>query len=78
MSSGDDLIRAKVFPKSKSPRVSVSEDGCYRVYVTSAPDKGKANREFVTELAKHLGVRKSDIRIVRGERSRNKLIKGCR
>ena len=61
--------------KSSRPRVDRVEDGSYKVCVSSAPERGKANRELLTVLASHLGVKKSEISIVRGEKSRNKLIR---
>ncbi len=70
-----ELVNVRVFTKSSSPRVDSVEDGSYKVYVASAPERGKANRELLTALASHLGVRKSEISIVRGEKSRNKLIR---
>ena len=38
------------------------------------PVKGKANAEIVKNIAKHLGVPKSHIRIVSGEKSQDKVI----
>jgi len=45
-----------------------------RVSVTAAPEKGKANAALIKLLAKHWGVPKSAITIVRGETSRVKVI----
>ncbi|MGI0018301.1 MAG: DUF167 domain-containing protein [Nitrosotalea sp.] len=38
------------------------------------PVKGKANVEIIKNIAKHLGVPKSQIRIVSGEKSQDKVI----
>lgn len=70
-----ELLTVRVFTKSSRPRVDRVEDGSYKVYVSSAPERGKANRELLTVLASHLGVKKSEISIVRGEKSRDKLIR---
>ena len=70
-----ELLIVRVFTKSSRPRVDEVEDGSYKVYVSSAPERGKANRELLTVLASHLGVKKSEISIVRGEKSRDKLIR---
>ena len=70
-----ELLEVCVFTKSSRPRVDRVEDGSYKVYVSSAPERGKANKELFTALARHLGVKKSEINIVRGEKSRNKLIR---
>ncbi|MBK6896837.1 MAG: DUF167 domain-containing protein [Alphaproteobacteria bacterium] len=45
-----------------------------RVSVTAAPEKGKANAALVKLLAKHWGIPKSAITLVRGETSRVKVI----
>lgn len=38
------------------------------------PIQGKANVEIIKQIAKHLGVSKSKIRIVAGEKSQDKVI----
>ena len=45
-----------------------------RVSVTAAPEKGKANAALIKLLAKHWGIPKSAIEIVRGETTRVKVI----
>ncbi len=70
-----ELLIVRVFTRSSRPRVDEVEDGSYKVYVSSAPEKGKANRELLRALAIHLGVKKSEITIVRGEKLRRKLIR---
>jgi uncharacterized protein YggU (UPF0235/DUF167 family) len=43
-----------------------------KVTVTAAPEKGKANEAIVALLADRLGLRKSDITLVRGATDSNK------
>jgi uncharacterized protein (TIGR00251 family) len=50
------------------------ERGALRVRVTAAPDKGKANARVVKVLAAALGVPASRLRIVSGEKSRDKVV----
>ena len=64
-------IDVKVHPRSKKSVVEKNGDG-YKVWVQAAPEKGKANREMIKLLAEHLGLAPSQIRLVRGEKSRNK------
>ncbi len=45
------------------------------VYVTAPPDDGKANEAMTRLVAKHLGVAASRLTIVRGQTSRNKLVR---
>ena len=65
-------LEIRVQPKSSRTDVVVEDDGRIRVYVTAAPEGGKANDAAVSLLAKRIGVAKSQIRIGRGLRSRNK------
>lgn len=44
------------------------------VGVKSKPIGGKANRELIRKLAKHFGVSTSQVRIVSGLRSRDKIV----
>ncbi|RUM87332.1 MAG: hypothetical protein DSZ24_06440 [Thermodesulfatator sp.] len=38
------------------------------------PEKGKANKQLVEVLAKHFGVKKSSVKILKGETSHNKVV----
>ena len=73
------VISVKLTPKASSDRIGeirkLSDGGeQLAVYVTAAPDKGKANEALLDLLAKHLGLAASRLKIVRGHASRNKLI----
>jgi uncharacterized protein YggU (UPF0235/DUF167 family) len=50
------------------------DDGSLRVYVASPPEKGRANEELVTAVARHYGLRRSRISIVSGSTNRDKLV----
>ena len=67
------LIEVRVQPKASSNRMTVVE-GRIKVYVTAAPEKGRANKAVIEVLARELGVPKSVVSIKSGERSRTKLI----
>jgi uncharacterized protein (TIGR00251 family) len=67
-------IKVKVIPGAPKVQVMVISKEELKVKVVSPPDKGKANRELIELLAGHYGVAKSQIRIIRGETSRNKVI----
>ena len=69
------VINVRVIPKSPRPRVDKMEDGTYRAYLKKAPEKGKANAELLAVMAEHLGVSRSEIVILRGHRSRDKVLK---
>ena len=42
--------------------------------VMSKPVKGEANLEIIKKIAKHFGISKSNVRIVAGEKSRDKIV----
>lgn len=52
----------------------IMDDGTIRIRLTAPPVEGKANSALIEFLSKVLGVRRSDIEIVAGETSRNKLV----
>ena len=66
-------VEVKVFPKAQREEI-VRQDGAIKVYVKAAPDKGKANKALIGLIAKEYGVKKSDVRIVMGHTSRNKVV----
>lgn len=45
-----------------------------KIYLTAVPVQGKANRELIKLLAEKLGVSKSRISIIKGEKSREKVV----
>ena len=67
-------VKVKVKPGSKREEVKVISPDRLEVKVSAPPEKGKANGRLIALIAKHFGVRKSAVRIIRGETSREKLI----
>ena len=67
------VINIKVIHKAKMNLVKEIKDG-YKVYVTSPPEKGKANVAVIEQLSKFFKVKKYHINIVSGQHSRNKVI----
>ncbi len=68
------LVKVRVVPRAKREEV-VPEGEALVVRVREPPEGGKANRRVVELLAKYFGVPKSQVEIVRGHRSREKLVK---
>lgn len=64
-----------MIPNSSRPRVEEMDDGTYKAYLRASPEKGRANSELKAAISNHLGVARSDIVIMRGYRSRNKILK---
>lgn len=66
--------RVRVQPRASRERVEILPDGLLKVYVTAPPVEGKANAAVIRVLAEHWGCRESRIRIVGGQRARDKLV----
>jgi len=67
-------IAVKVIPKASKNEIVGWEGDTLKVRLTAAPEKGKANEALIALLAKEYGVAKSQITILKGETSRNKLV----
>jgi hypothetical protein len=68
-------LNIKVTPKSSSNRIGkLDTSNRLKVYVTAVPENGKANEAVIALLAKHWGLSKSQIRIIRGATDSHKLI----
>ena len=67
-------IAVRVTPKASRDRILV-EDDAIRVYVTTVPEDGKANKAVVKLLSKALGVPKVRIDLIRGATSRDKVFR---
>ena len=70
----NQYISVKVQPKAKKVGVEKITGDTYKVRVQAAPAKGAANREVIAALAEHFHVPPSFVKIIRGEKSRNKVI----
>jgi uncharacterized protein len=74
-------IKVKVKPNSKNQLIEEKEDELGEHYllvsVKSPPQEGKANAEVIELLAKHFGVKKSQIKIKLGSSSKFKLVEVC-
>jgi uncharacterized protein YggU (UPF0235/DUF167 family) len=62
-----------VHTNAKHPRVE-EKDGVWHVYVSAAPVDGKANEAVERLLAAHFCVPRSAVRMVRGAKSKHKII----
>ncbi len=68
------VIEVKVQPRSSRQKAELLENGTYKVYTHKPAADGEANQAVIEILAEHLGVKKTGIRIIKGGKSRNKLI----
>ena len=69
-----DQFQVRVTPKASSNRIKVEEDGSIRVYVTTAPEGGKANTKVVELLAKKFKIPKTSLKITKGLKNKDKTI----
>jgi uncharacterized protein len=67
-------ISVKTHPKSKKIEVLAKDAGHYEVWVSQAPERGKANQAVIKALSDHLGLPPSRLTISSGHASRNKII----
>jgi uncharacterized protein (TIGR00251 family) len=67
-------IKVRVQPRASKDEVLGYQGDALHLRVTAPPEAGKANEAVVSLLAEVLDVAKSQIRIVRGHTSRDKLI----
>jgi uncharacterized protein (TIGR00251 family) len=70
----DAVFAVRVTPRSSKNEVRVETDGSLKVWVTTAPVDGEANKAICDFVAKRLKVAKSRVSIVSGDASRVKRI----
>jgi len=66
-------INVKVIPGAKKNSIK-QEAGWDKVYLTAPAVDGKANKSLIEFLAKSYGVKKSQVFIIKGLKSRQKTI----
>lgn len=73
------LLSVKATPGARRSRIRGVEQDALVVFVTDIAEKGKANRAVIELLCEELGLKRSQIVLVRGQTSRQKqfFIKGC-
>jgi uncharacterized protein len=67
-------ITVQVQPRASRNEVAGFIDGVLKVKIAAPPVEGKANKKLVEFLSECLGVSKSRLNIVKGEKGRNKVI----
>ena len=69
------LLGVKIVPGASRTRYLGEWENRARIAVSAPPEKGKANNALITFIARKLGVRKVDVRIVSGETNSIKTIR---
>ena len=67
-------IKATVKPRAKKREVVKNAEGDYVVSVISPAEEGKANEEVINTVAKYFKLAKSRVKIVRGLKSKKKIL----
>lgn len=70
---GSTGLRIVVQPKARKTAIVGFHDGMVKLAVASPPVDGKANRAVVTFLADFFNLKKNEVAIVSGVRSRRKI-----
>lgn len=68
------IVNVKVAPNSKKSGVERIGENDFRVKVDAKAEGGRANRRLVEIVAEFFQVPKSSVRIVKGFKSRNKIV----
>lgn len=73
MKDSKKIFNIRVIPHAKQNKVVLDGD-VLRVYTTTAPENGRANRAVIDLLSEYLSIAKSRIVISKGATSRNKIV----
>ncbi len=68
------IFEVRVFPNSKTQKVVKKTDNNFEIRIKEKPIDGKANKALISVLADFFKVSKSQVKIVSGTKSRNKII----
>ena len=76
MVSKDGSLRIEIHAKPRATKSTIRgvKDGALEVALAAPPVDGAANAELVRFLADELGIPKRDVRLLRGEGARTKLV----
>lgn len=66
-------INIKVIPKAKQNAIKKEEE-TYKIWTIAPPVEGKANKIVIELLSSYFNIKKSQIKIIRGKKSRDKII----
>ena len=66
-------ISVNVHPNSKKQRIEKDLLGILHIYVIQPPLKGRANKAAIEALAKYFKIKKSNIFLISGIKSKNKI-----
>ncbi len=65
------FVKAKI--KAKEEKVVKIDSNHFLVYTKVVPEKGKANKQILENLAKYFKVKKDKVKLISGSSSKNKI-----
>ena len=71
----DAELTVRLQPRARRNAIVDERDGVLRVTVAAAPVDGQANAALCKLIAKRAGVARGRVTVVRGERSRDKVVR---
>jgi len=74
MPDSKQIFNIRVIPRARVNSITADADGTLRVHTTTAPTDGKANDAVIRALSEYWKIPRSQIRIIRGQTSHNKVV----
>ncbi len=75
ITGNDIIVKIKIIPSSSKNKIVGAYGDTLKVAITAPPVEGKANKRCIAYLAKCFDIAKSNLEIISGQTSKNKLIK---
>jgi len=72
--NGGSLLKIHVNPRSSKEQVTGCHGDALNIRLTAPAVEGRANKALISFLAGFLGVKKRQVKIQSGDKSRNKLV----
>jgi uncharacterized protein (TIGR00251 family) len=73
LGSFGNRLQVRVTPKAAANKIKI-DNHLIRIYITAAAEDGKANKEVISLLSKEFKIPKSAFFIIKGLKSRDKII----
>ena len=69
------ILPVRIQPRASKDEIAGEYNGALKIKLTSPPVEGEANRRCIEFLSKRFKIAKSQLEIIKGEKSKDKLIK---
>lgn len=71
----EKFFKLKVHPKSKRSKIFAKSKDTYEIWIKKAAERGLANKEAISLLAKELNIPSKKIILIKGATSPSKIVK---